>query len=386
VKQLGLKTLIIAFLFWYGIGYLHPLASETTGLLEVNLSIGLFILLMTTSYQLGYRYKATITPEQPLLHEYGLGARSFFLIFAVVGCGTVIATLLNGSGMLGYHALRANSALGILAYVYSLLFTGTRHKALLILVAIILVMSLGTYSRRPFLTIMAAMVLIPLIRNRYPLKSILPLALGIALAGFFAIAYITGIRYAGADTSPFALFSLISEGMSVMVRGEGFDTIFLTHYVIETYDTDTYFYGQTFLGGIFNFIPRGLWPDKPIAFGLILSAQYFNIALFDLFTNFGPGIVAEAYANGGYIAVGVIATLLGYLIGRADKAIENGRYDWNMVLFAVILYPALFFMIRGDFLNSFYEFYSKYAVIFTITAVLGLRHRLSAPKLAPSQG
>jgi oligosaccharide repeat unit polymerase len=130
-----------------------------------------------------------------------------------------------------------------------------------------------------------------------------------------------------------------------------------------------------------NFFPRQFWPDKPIAFGIILSGQYFDVQLDETFTNFGPGIVAESYANGGYLAIVVVSCVLGVVVGLIDRTIENNRYNWNAVLFGMVFYPALFFVVRGDFLNSFYEIYFKAGVIWVVTAGLGLRRRLRPPNV-----
>ena len=119
-----------------------------------------------------------------------------------------------------------------------------------------------------------------------------------------------------------------------------------------------------------------------MAFGVTLSALYFGVGLDQIFTNFGPGIVAETFANGGYTAIVIFSIFFGFLIGRADKIIENNRYNWNYVLFAIILYPSLFFVVRGDFLNSFYEFYSKSVVVFLIILVTGARASLAGPRFS----
>ena len=376
MEKIGLKIFISAFLFWYGLGYLHPIILENSISLEANFSIALFFVVMVLVHGVGYASVPKHFPQKVAYRDYGVGSRSFIILTISLFLGLSLLQFSQGTGMLGYHALRVQIALGILTFVYALLFKGWQRTFLFLVVLAIAVYALGTYSRRPFLTLIAPVLLVPLIRNRYNSSSKLAYGIGSSVVAIAAILYVTGLRHSGVETSLSDVVSLVLDGFRSVIVGQGFDTVHLTQYTIDIYDSSMYVYGQTFIGGLVNFIPRAVWSEKPIAFGITLAEQYFNVARGELFTNFGPGIVAEAYANGGFIAIVVVASLLGLLVGTADRAIENNRYDWNYVLFAVVLYPAIFFIVRGDFLNSFYEFYSKALVIWTLCALTGLRHRL----------
>lgn len=376
MEKIGLKTLIFGFLFWYGLGYLNPIVLVNPVSFEVNFSIALFFAVMVLLHRIGYSFTPKGFPQLVPFRDYRVGSRTFTLLAISLLLGAILLLFSQGGGMLGYHALRAQIALGILTFIYVLLFKGWQRTFLFLAFLAIAFYSLDTYSRRPFLTLVAPVLLVPLIRNRYNVSSRLLYGIVGSTVVIAAISYLTGIRALPEEGSLFDVVNVVMHGLSILAVGEGIDTVHLTAYIVDNYHSSTYLYGQTFIAGIVNFIPRAFWWDKPVAFGMTLSGQYFDIGLDEIFTNFGPGIVSESYANGGFIAIVFVASLLGLLIGMADRAIENNRYDWNYVLFGVVLYPAIFFMVRGDFVNSFYELYSKAIVIWALCAVTGLRHRL----------
>lgn len=377
MNKVGLKVLVAAFIFWYGLGYINLNYSDDYDLYETNFVIALFIIIMLVGHMAGYSAIQKRIPQATTYHDYNVGTRTFVLLIVVYATIFALLGLFRDEGMLGYHLVRAVTAVGILAFVYVLLFTGWKRLVILLLFSTIVFYSLGVYSRRPFLTLIVPLLLIPMIRNRYKIGfNRILLVLVAVFVTFLSVAYITGIRYIGEDSSLLDVVGIANDGGKVLLSGMGFDTVHLTSYVLRNYDSSNYLYGQSFLGGLLNFIPRVLWTEKPLAFGIILSGEYYGVQVADIFTNFGPGIVAEAYANGGYVAIFLVAIVLGCIVGLFDRMIENGRYDWNVVLFGLVLYPAVFFMIRGDFLNSFYEFYAKVVVIWVVTAGLGLRRRL----------
>jgi len=385
MSKLGLKTLVVAFLFWYGLGYFNMATANIGDIREVNILIVFFLGVLLVGYRVGYASVPKRQLQPTRIQDYSFGSRTLVILVVVFSVGIALVPFSRVvGGMLNYHLIRVIVALGILAYVYGLLFGGWKRALLLLFFVFVVIFSLSVYSRRPFLTLLAPIILVPLIRNRYHISLVLPIGSMAGALGLISLLYVTGLRYLGSSASLLDIVSLVRQGLGAILLGKGFDTIVLTKYVMETYDSSTFLYGQTFFAGFINFIPRSIWAGKPVAFGMILSAQYFNIQLNDIFTNFGPGIIAEAYANGGYLATLIVAALLGFIVGLADRFIENNRYDWNHVLLGVVFYPALFFLIRGDFVNSFYEFYSKAVVIYLVTAGFGLRRRLRASQYGKS--
>lgn len=109
-------------------------------------------------------------------------------------------------------------------------------------------------------------------------------------------------------------------------------------------------WGRQLLGVLLFFIPRSIWPDKPIGTGAMVNRLEGSD-----FTNFSCPFIAEFYINFG---------LLGILLAVAILAIVIRKYDvyfWYSSAYSktklFLFYPSacflLFFMLRGDLLSSF---------------------------------
>ena len=107
--------------------------------------------------------------------------------------------------------------------------------------------------------------------------------------------------------------------------------------------------GHQLIGAILFFIPRSLWPNKPIGTGAMVISQLTNAS----FTNVSMPLVGEAYVNFGIIGVVVFAVILGYTTEHLDKAYWNQTDSLSSIR---LIYPSamlyFFFMNRGDLLSS----------------------------------
>lgn len=112
--------------------------------------------------------------------------------------------------------------------------------------------------------------------------------------------------------------------------------------------TDFITYGRQLLGVIFFFVPRSLWPDKPIGSGYLVAHEngYF-------FDNLSMNFFGEGYINFGLIGVILFALFLGYINARMDRKYwkEAGS---SRPLFSLIFFEATgmeFAIMRGALLN-----------------------------------
>lgn len=129
----------------------------------------------------------------------------------------------------------------------------------------------------------------------------------------------------------------------------GQDALWLTEYVLLNYPSkNNFLYGESFLSVFFNFIPRQFWDDKPLAFGVELSMHINHINNhLDLFTNYGPGIIAESYANFWYLGIPIFAIFSAYIFKIAHTIWLKYRFI-NPLFFM----PFIILYVRGDFLNG----------------------------------
>ena len=108
-------------------------------------------------------------------------------------------------------------------------------------------------------------------------------------------------------------------------------------------------FGRQILGAFLFFVPRALWPAKPIGTGatVIHALDQFS------FSNVSAPLVAESYIALGIVGVMVGAILLARFVYRLDKAYWQSE---ERTSFIRIIYPfamfMFFFILRGDLLSG----------------------------------
>ncbi|WP_180079894.1 MULTISPECIES: O-antigen polymerase [unclassified Acinetobacter] len=108
-------------------------------------------------------------------------------------------------------------------------------------------------------------------------------------------------------------------------------------------------YGYQLLGPMFFYIPRSLWESKPYGSGyqLAMNNNY-------TFSNISMPFIGEAYINFSYFGIVFFALILGFLMKNIDMKYLLGNiinYNYCKGLF---LCSAVFFLLRGDLMSSFY--------------------------------
>ena len=110
-------------------------------------------------------------------------------------------------------------------------------------------------------------------------------------------------------------------------------------------------FGRQLLGAMLFFVPRAIWPTKPIGSGHMI-AKSFNWT----FTNLSFPFIGEGYINFGIIGIVIFAIILGYLNSRFDYNYEIKSKLNDSISILEIYYPALigflFFILRGDLMSS----------------------------------
>ena|GEM_PF-5286804 len=108
-------------------------------------------------------------------------------------------------------------------------------------------------------------------------------------------------------------------------------------------------WGWQLVGVLGFFIPRVIWPSKPIGTGHELAG------ITDLgWNNISMNFLGEGYVNFGILGVFVFASLLGLLFGRLDARFWQGRYEGRALgVIYLFLIGGTFFLVRGDLMSSF---------------------------------
>lgn len=120
-------------------------------------------------------------------------------------------------------------------------------------------------------------------------------------------------------------------------------------YVLENGAT----FGNQLLGGLLFFVPRSLWPEKPVGSGAFVAGEQGWY-----FTNTSMPFIGESIINFGFIGIIIFAFFLGCIFKFLDVSywkVHNNNN--NNISYIEISYPFLiglfFFFLRGDFLNTF---------------------------------
>lgn len=108
-------------------------------------------------------------------------------------------------------------------------------------------------------------------------------------------------------------------------------------------------YGAQLIGALLFFVPRSMWPNKPIGSGahVIKSLNQYE------FTNVSMPLMGESYINFGIFGIIIIGVILGIVVKNLDKDYWG---DDRYFSFRNVSYPVLafyfFFMQRGDLMSS----------------------------------
>ena len=102
-------------------------------------------------------------------------------------------------------------------------------------------------------------------------------------------------------------------------------------------------YGRQLLLPLFFFVPRSVWPDKPVGSGYHVSLDWPLTS-----HNVSSPLVAEGFLNFGLPGSISFLFILGMLVRKVDLSIEGKRHD-------IMTYPVygyfifnLYILLRGD--------------------------------------
>lgn len=124
-----------------------------------------------------------------------------------------------------------------------------------------------------------------------------------------------------------------------------FDLIHIfAHVIDQTPSSLPYYGGDTYSYLIYGWIPRAIWPDKPMAseanitfaldYGLLMDSQRDT-------TRMGIGFLTEAYANFGAWGVPLAMFIIGCLFGVANTVFNGPQSDGGKAVYVAVM---VFFM------------------------------------------
>jgi oligosaccharide repeat unit polymerase len=118
---------------------------------------------------------------------------------------------------------------------------------------------------------------------------------------------------------------------------------------VDSYGTT---WGYQLLGNLLFFIPRSIWPTKPIGSGALVAEQFGWH-----FTNVSMPFIGEGFINFGILGVIIFSVILALMCKLGDLKYElYSLSNQSSISFVELIYPFsigfLFFILRGDLLSS----------------------------------
>lgn len=223
--------------------------------------------------------------------------------------------------MLNLLLLRAFSLVALLAAL--LVYFRDRSSrsgpftALVIIAAVgVLVVNNPFAAARMWLAITVIAFLAPFFLRRRQTGTMLVL---IALGGIAFLPALNMSRYSLELTEWWQYFQLASpiEYLSTSSDVDSLGMLALCYQWVQIFGHS---YGMQMLGAALFWVPRAIWPTKPIETGGMVTAELG----FD-FTNLAPPIMSDPLVDFGFVGVPIVGALFGLLLGRLDMTYWHGR-------------------------------------------------------------
>lgn len=169
------------------------------------------------------------------------------------------------------------------------------------------------------------------------------------------------------------LDSLNWEGVRNAYFQGSFDAYQMLGVIVDYTNTYGVVWGRQFLGALFFWVPRSIWPDKPIGSGAQVGTD-----LGMSFTNISAPLWAEAYLNFGMLGVLAVFFILGWVLRTISTAfLDRGGM---MMIFGSFFVGFQLFLLRGDLMSSF-TFLTPF-LVFAILIFWRSRHVSLLPSAA----
>lgn len=145
-------------------------------------------------------------------------------------------------------------------------------------------------------------------------------------------------------------------------------------------------WGRQFLGNFLFFVPRTVWPSKPVGSGAFIAQK-----LGWSFTNIANPFISEGYINFGIVGSIILSIILGMVLKKLDFLyfydIRRGSDNITLIRQTYpFLIGFLFFILRGDLLSTL-----SYLIGFMVPSVVyyvifRLLRILKRTKVSPNRG
>ena len=129
-------------------------------------------------------------------------------------------------------------------------------------------------------------------------------------------------------------------------------------------------WGNQLLGALLFFIPRSMWPSKPIGSGAFMASFQENT-----FGNISMPFWGEGFINFGYIGIFLFTVFLSWICSKLDYFYwANQNKKMSITPYYLILLGAIVFILRGDLLSSI-AYTTGTILSFYVVSIITIRKR-----------
>lgn len=376
-SKLGFSLREITFLFMFFFMFLSPLIQYLNNdfpwwdtyyltdyrIFKANIVLMLFMIVYIIVYNLSINRFEENKKEYKEIKNIKRSMDLFFLVTLLCSSYIIINT---GFGNL---FSRSTNELAIDSSSFSLIISNTFRATSVIYVTINVIYAFKfkkIYKKLPLLIGFVSMLLVnfPTATPRYWTASvyiglIILMVRKIKDPHLFKIIIIIGILVIFPSINIFrnhTLESVLQTGINIPEPSEfllagDFDAFSMLVRAIVYIERFGIEWGNQLVGNVLFFIPRDIWPTKPVGSGLTVASTFGWE-----FTNVSMPFVGEGAINFGFIGVILFSYILAILTAYGDLAYYKSFSNSKEIKFIELVYPFtlgfLFFILRGDLLSS----------------------------------
>ena len=192
----------------------------------------------------------------------------------------------------------------------------------------------------------------------------------IAILGGFIIVFplFSNFRYASNNINLMELFKQVISNFKNEYNTGNYDGYMMFLRTVDYVDDYHVTFGYSLFGNCLFFIPRSIWPSKPVGSGAFI-AEYSNFS----FTNCSECLIAESYLNFGIIGIIVYAFVLGRITKKIDDIYWNDPNNIFIQLTYAFYIHVFLILMRGDFMTGFLYISILTLVFYFFYRMLGIK-------------
>lgn len=188
------------------------------------------------------------------------------------------------------------------------------------------------------------------------------------------------------------VLALLGEYRKEIAIGSTYETEFTTHTVVRSIDGGfgnhenilwliehdfEMQWGSTYLAGFTNFVPRTIWPDKPLGGGPRLR-NMIRPGSYDIWrrglSSYTTGAVTEAFMNFRWIGMVIVGFFHGLILALAGRLAGTARTSHGVVLACYIIVSVAVTLVYSEFLG----WLGRTVIVSILVAISAAAHHLSS--------